>query len=649
MATQVRRIRRRKRRHHHSHGVRSFFNARTAAYAGAAVFGLLLGFLVLSYGPRTFRNWRESRLLNRATEMLRNQDLDGATKAAHEMLATHPDSLAAYQILADATERQNRPETVAWRAQIARLLPHHLDAQLNLASAALRFGQLETARRALDNVAPGDRDKAAYHVVAGWLAKAEGNEADVEQHFASALKQEPENELYQFNLAVIQIRSPEAEKKSNAREALERLRKVPGYRVGALRALLTDAIQRNDLGAADSLAQDLQMNQKVTFADLLLCLDFYRKLDEKKFDALLEKIKPVAAREPGDVAALMDWMNRNGLAAEVLKWNEKLPSDITNLPPPAVAIAEAFAEVKNWSRLRRWTRSGAWGEAEHLRFAYQAFAARQSRQTAAEAEFDSLWRSAERAAADHPEREAVLARLATRWSLTNEAKVLWRRVAKHAPMRREALDNLFKIHRAANDLPELLQVAKQLHESSPKETPLASAYARLGLLLAPNTEEAQRVAKEAYDAAPTDVNSAVTYAYALYSSGRTTEGLQLLKKFPNDQLHGPHAAVYVALLLLDNNEPEQAREYIDAAQTGPLYVEEKKLLDEAIAKASAPPPPEATPAASPFENTTLALPLPVSPTPAPAKLPTPAPTPTTAEPPGSTPVIHPLLREGQPL
>ena len=185
---------RRKRRHRH-HRRQPLLTPRSTIYLGATVFGLLLGFLLLSYGPRAYSSWRESRLLTRANQMLQKQDLNGATKAAQEMLRNQPDSLAAFHILADATERQNKPETVAWRAQIARVLPDNLDAQLNLASAALRFGQMDTARRALENVRPADRDRAAYHVVAGWLARAEGNDADVEEHFAAAVKQEPENEL----------------------------------------------------------------------------------------------------------------------------------------------------------------------------------------------------------------------------------------------------------------------------------------------------------------------------------------------------------------------------------------------------------------------------------------------------------------------
>jgi len=635
MGTQVRRVRR-KRHHDRRPAISSSLGSRTTIYAVVTAVGFLLGFLCLNYVPRAYGSWRESRLLKSAAELLQQQNLEGARSAAQEMLKIRPDSLAAFHILADATEKQNRPETVAWRAQIARVVPHNLDAQLNLASAALRFGQLDTARRALEDVAPADRNKAAYHVVAGWLARAQGNDGAVEQHFAAAVKQDPENDLYQFNFAVLQIRSPDLEKSTSARETLLRLSKVVGFRAGSLRALLSDALQRNDLGEAEGLAQDLQMSQQVTFADFLLCLEFYRKLDEKKFSALVEKVKPVAARNPADVAQLMDWMNRNGLAAEVLKWTDKLAPELTTVPPPAVAIAEAFTEVKNWSRLKRWARGGVWGEAEFLRFAYQAHAARQSRQSPAEAEFSSLWHSAERAASEHPEREATLARLATKWGLTAEAKSLWKRVARNTPLRREALDALFRINRAANDLIELLQVAKQLHESSPRETSLTANYARLSLLVAPNTEEAQRKAKEAYEEAPTDANCAVTYAFALYSGGRTGEGLEVLKKMPEVERHAPHAALYMALLLLDNNEPEAAKEYLEAAQTGPLYAEEKKLLDEALAKlAAAPPNPVPTPTPPPAETplpegTPPASPAPFSivppaPQPSPATTPQPSP------------------------
>jgi lipopolysaccharide biosynthesis regulator YciM len=595
MAEQVRRVRRRRRVKRPRSGYLRFTPARLAICAVSLLLGFGVGWLLLTSGPQAYRSWRESSLLKNAAALMAKDDFDGAARAAREVLQLHQKSLPALHILAEASEKQNKPETVAWRAQIARLEPDSLDSELNLASAALRFGRLDMARKALEDVPAAQRDRAAYHVVAGWLARAQGNDADVEMHFAAAVEKEPANDLYQFNLAVLRIRSSVPEKSDEARKVLERLKGVPAYRAGSLRALLGDAIQREDLQRADSLAQDLQMSQQVTFSDYLLCLEFYRKLDQKKFSTVLEKVKPVAARTPTDLALLMDWLNKNGLGAEVLKWMEKLPAEATTNPPPAIAIADAFTEAKNWSRLKRWTRSGGWGEFEYLRLAYQSYSSKQSRQSASDAEFSSLWRSAERAAADQPEHELNLARLASKWNLAGEAEQLWLRVSREAPMRREALDALFKIYRANNDLPNLYKIAQRLHENSPNEPGLAANYARLALLVDQNPAEGHRLAKETYERAPTDVNAAMTYAFSLYMLGRTAEGVDILKKLPAEGVHDPHAAVYAAVLLLDENQAPAAQEYVFAARAGTIYPEEKKLLEEALAKAKLTPTPGPAP------------------------------------------------------
>src|SRR5438034_1121846 len=374
------------------------------------VIAFLLGALFVSYGSKLYEDWRQDRLFHRAAALLQQGRLNEASDTAQELLGRHPDSLPALYILAEAEEKENLEETVSWREQIARLLPSDVDSQLNLASAALRFGKLDLARQALDRVSPTDWDRAAFHVVAGWLARAEGNFAEQEEQFAAAVKKEPNNDLYQFNLAALQIHSGDPKKSGKARDTLQRLSKVAPYRTGALRALLNDAVARNDLAAADNFAQQLQMSPEITFGDYLLCLNFYRKLDEKKFRLLLERVKPFAARDSSDLTSLMNWMNENGLAADVAKWGDKLPPEKLISPPVSIAVADAYASIKNWSRLKRWIRSGSWGDAEYLRLAYQAIATRRLQQSA-EDEFRALWFSAEQATNDRPERELDLARL----------------------------------------------------------------------------------------------------------------------------------------------------------------------------------------------------------------------------------------------
>ena len=592
---------------------RQLWPARLAVMVALVAVALLVGVLLFNYSSKLYENWRQTHLLHRATALLQEGKLSKATQTAQELLRRLPDSLPALYVLAEAAERQNLEEAVSWRGQIARLLPKDVESQLNLASAALRFGKLDLARRALDRVPSSDRDSAAFHVVAGWLARAEGNFAEQEEQFASAVKREPKNDLYQFNLAALQIHSADPEKSTKARDALQRLSTVGPYRTGALRALLNDAVARNNLTAADNFAQQLQISPEITFGDYLLCLNFYRKLDQKKFRVILDRVKPFAARDPSNLASLIDWMNQNGLAGDAVKWIDKLPEGQLSSMPTYVAVADAYATVKNWSRLKSWTRTGMWGDSEYLRLAYQAIAARQSRSRSGRpnTDFETLWYSAEQLASEQPERELALARLASKWQFEKESEELWQRVAVNPPMRREALEELRRLYRKKNETAKLYDVLQRLHETSPNEAPITADLARLGLNLDQNTERSRQLAKEAYDRAPNEVNCAVTYAFSLSRLGRNADALAIVQNLPPDQLHDPHAGVYVALLLAEANEIEPANEYIAAADGERIYPEEQKLLDEAktkLAIASATPSPAISPVPAQLSPTPVSTP-----------------------------------------
>ena len=567
-------------RHHH-------WSARLTTAMAALAIAILLGALLIGYGSRLYQKWRENGLLDRATALLQQGNLSTAAQTAQELLERHPDSLPALSILADTAEKQNLEDAVSWRERIARLRPKDPESQLNFASAALRFGKLDVAQEALTRVSQQDRDSAAFHVVAGWLASAEGNFAEQEQQFAAAVKKEPNNDLYQFNLAALQIRSKETEKSNNARDTLERLSKMVRYRTGALRALLNDAVDRNDLASADNFAQQLQMSPDVTFGDYLLCLNFYRKLDAKKFRQLLERVKPFAASNAADVAALIDWMNKNKLAADVMEWIDKMPQAKLSSPAVSVAVADAYATVKNWSRLKRFTRTGNWGDADYLRFAFQAIAIQHLRSgsgSSATWEFSKSWQSAYELSKNDWQRQLALARLATKWQLASEAEQLWLAVEKNPSMRREALDNLRRIYRGNSDTTKLYEVLERLHEISPDEAPITADLARLGLDLEQNVERAHQLAKEAYDRAPNETNCVEAYAFSLYRLGRTAEALAIIQTLSPEQLHDPHIAVHAALILVDAGQIDAAKVYIGAAENDGIYPEEKRLLDEAKAK-----------------------------------------------------------------
>jgi len=95
---------------------------------------------------------------------------------------------------------------------------------------------------------------------------------------------------------------------------------------------------------------------------------------------------------------------------------------------------------------------------------------------------------------------------------------------------------------------------------------------------------------------------------SLYVQDRTTEGWEILQKLSPDILRDPHNSVYAAILLLDLNRSDEAKQYIAIAKRGPIYSEEKRLLEDEVNKASGiSPTPTPTPSATP------------TPTPAPAR------------------------------
>src|ERR1043166_2930841 len=190
-------------------------------------------------------------------------------------------------------------------------------------------------------------------------------------------------------------------------------------------------------------------------------------------------------------------MNKKGLTGEAVKWIEKLPAEKLTSPPAAITVADAYANVKNWTRLKRWTHKGMWGESDYMRLAYQAIATRQSRQNSGDNEFHTLWSAAEQSTKNRPERELLLARLASKWNLEKQSEQLWLRVAEDPPLRREALDGLRLLYREDNDIGKLYDVLQRLHDSSPNEAPITADLARLGLSLERNVDRSHDLAKEA--------------------------------------------------------------------------------------------------------------------------------------------------------
>jgi len=212
--------------------------------------------------------WMNHRLLKRASDDAGKNDFDGPRKPCGSF-ADPSRFVGRLPHLAEASEKQNRPETVGvaradraicsrtlWRASsiLLRRAPFRAD---RYARKALAMSRPRTGSGRLSVVAAGSRARRATTPKSKNIS-------------AAAVNKEPGNDLYQFNLAV--SASSRAGKERRVAQGVGRLSKVAAFRAGRS-ALLSDAVQRNELERADTLAQDPPNEQEVPSPITFFCLE----------------------------------------------------------------------------------------------------------------------------------------------------------------------------------------------------------------------------------------------------------------------------------------------------------------------------------------------------------------------------------------
>ena len=181
-------------------------------------------------------------------------DAPKAALFARQALQLNPTNPAPVKIMADLAELSNSPQTLAWRQRLAECAPT-LENKIALGNASLRYEApphliAETLVRGL---ADGAKTDPAYLRLAADLALKQGNFVLAETRFEELLRISPTNEAVQLQLALLQLPSADREKSARARDVLERLQSSREHGLRALRSLLENSLQRNDIASAEKV------------------------------------------------------------------------------------------------------------------------------------------------------------------------------------------------------------------------------------------------------------------------------------------------------------------------------------------------------------------------------------------------------------
>ena len=538
---------------------------------------------VLAFGLyRGYGVWRKRHLANQTQNFFARGDYQSAVLVARQLLQRDPDSVVASRIMADTAELAGRREALPWRERVVSLEPNVPGNKIALAATALRFGQLDLARKVLDASKTETSGSVKYHQLAGAIAVADKNSAMAETEFAAALKLEPTNEQLALNLAAVRLTLPDATTKEKARAELGKLAEQSALRLEALRALASDALGHSSPVSAERWAAQLKAEKGATFSDLLLYLEATQKTDAGQ--AALQEAQTHAAKSPAIASALITWMNRRGMAKPALGWALVLPTEILNTQPVPLAVAEAYSFLQDWVALKAWVEGKDWGSDEFLRLAVQSHALHHLTPVdRSSMESQTAWNAALKATKSLPDRLAAIAQLADGWGYADYAAEAWWLIANGHENAKEALTALQRLYKSKQNSHGLLRVAKRALELNPADLVAANNCASLGLLLTGDSA-ARRLATKLHKENPSNAIFSTTYAFALFTEGKTNDALKMMETLKDAQLRHPAVAAYYFVMLVENGSMERAHLFLSAANKAQLLPEEQQLLTTATRK-----------------------------------------------------------------
>jgi tetratricopeptide (TPR) repeat protein len=539
----------------------------------------ILGGIVLLAGAsflgwKTYLRVREGSIVQKARSFYEAKDYNQALIAAQWALQVSPKSVEANRIMADLADVANSSQAVFWHRTVAQLEPGVPEHHYKWAEAGLRSGNLPMAGQALAGLPETARQTAQYHDVAGRIAQASGQAAEAVQHFSEAVRLDPANESFRFGLAAARLESPEAAVRDDARAAIEKFRAVAQYRQRAHRALIQDRFRRSEWKEGFLLAADLQAVPDAPFEDRMLLLDMLRKFKRPELHSYLMDVQTVAARAPESAATLLTWLNQNTMALIAADWSKSLPEEIRTQYPVPTAIAEAYANLRDWKRLKPMVFEGNWGYSDFMRIALHA---RVLREEGEELASRTQWTAAIRATGQRPEALEQLTRFAAGMKWETEATDLLWQVARGKDNPQWALAALQNQYTEHGNTRGMLNVATRRLELDPANVAAQNDVAALSLLLNSNLERAIALAREARRKEPANPVIATTYGYAEHLAGNTEEALKIYRSLPVELLHSPSVSAYYAVLLAYAGSPEEAGQSLGRAEAGKLLPEEREL------------------------------------------------------------------------
>ena len=274
-------------------------------------------------------------------------------------------------------------------------------------------------------------------------------------------------------------------------------------------------------------------------------MQLLRDANSKESVAWLASLKQQAKASPPSAFLLGKWMAAADDPATALAWLPGLPPALqTNQPVPLI-VTDCQIALKDWSGLLALVHREDWGEVSYYRLALESLAQRSfGQKTAATAAWQKAVRQWEHKLEDSICR---LAQVAAAWHWMPERTEVLEKIIAAYPKEKWALDQLVAQLYAQGDTRAIQTLLTKVQASDPIDARLKNNLANVFLLRNAEVQKANRLAKEAYDAAPNDPLLPPT-PIPCCCKIRGDEALQVFAGLKTNYLRIPTVAAYYGVV-----------------------------------------------------------------------------------------------------
>lgn len=564
----------------------SFLNAweRRPAFRLGVLLTLLALVLAAAAATWLYPWWLRRNSLRFAHEWLAAGKYVYAAEAAARAAELNPTDPGPWLVTAELARRGGQGDRALESSRrAAELAPDNADAVIAWAGDALRADRSDEARRALKSIAPeaiADSGHAAR--IRGEIARRELRLTEAQEQFELAARLEGPQAINQIPLGLVLLQSADASTRARGRELLGKWRADPAWGATALRTLLDDALQRDQVAEMLRLARELRAHPGFATADMPRYLRALVRADENAFAAVLATLKRDHAVSPAAATQLVNWLNQLGRAGDALRWLSTLPAAAQQQPPLAPVVAEALRLTGDWRRLADEMDRQSWGrDQDFLRWSYACLA---YRQLGEETPASAAWSTLAGHAQDNPGHGYFAGSSFYLWGRPSEAIELWSIVAAQpGPNALPALGALARHYQVQGDAEGLYRTFRQVRLLRPDDRSVLNNHAFYALLLGRDDSQVEKAVRANFAAEPGNDAFRATLAFALVR--RTHDASAALKLLEPAQARiatSPALGFAQGIALAASNRRAEAAKLLRALPAATLTTQERALIEDLL-------------------------------------------------------------------